>query len=229
MFTKLGAIDLGTADARAIAVLASGEIAVVGTTSQALNGAQSGALLGGGDGFVARIDAGLSGITTTYIGSDKSDQIDSVTFTGDAIHVGGRSTGAIDGALRGTVDGFVARIDADGTIGSTTQFGVASAQTSAVYVAAASGGSGIMSALGLHRGTMNAPDPTDLTARTSLRAGDSFKLAIDGAAEREIVIGEGETMESLADKIRAITGAKATVTTPKVDGLSTLRIEAKEG
>jgi hypothetical protein len=227
--SELGAIDLGTADARAIAVSAGGEIAVAGTTSVALNGAQSGALSGGQDGFVARIDADLTSATTTYVGSDKDDQIDSVTFMGNAIYVGGRTTGAIDGALRGKVDGFIARVEADGTIGSTSQFGIASARTSAVYVAAATGGSGIMGALGLHRGTMNAADDTDLTARAGLRPGDSFKISIDGHDDREVLIDKGETLATLADKVRAITGAKATVSTPKVDGMATLRIEAKEG
>jgi hypothetical protein len=227
--SELGSITLGTADARAIAVSDSGEIAVAGTASTPLNGAQSGTMPGGGDGFVTRIDAGMTNASTTYVGTDKSDQIDSVTFMGDAIYVGGRTAGAMNGELRGKMDGFVARIEADGSIGSINQFGAGSAQSGPVYVAAATGGSGIMGALGLHRGTLNAPDSTALTARTSLRPGENFKIGIAGLTPREIVIAEGETLTTLADKIRKIAGAKAVVSTPKVDGLLTLRIEAKDG
>ncbi|MEN2786159.1 hypothetical protein ACFOKI_07110 [Sphingomonas qilianensis] len=226
--TNLGAIDLGIVDARAIAVSASGQIAVAGSTTTAVTGAQVNALGGGRDGFVTRIDAAFSTASTTYVGSDADDQVDSIGFIGDTVYAGGRTTGALDGALRGTVDGFVSRIDGGtGAIGSFTQFGVRGVETEPVRVSVSIGGGGITGALGLHRGTISAPDTTSLTARTSLRAGDSFSIRIDQGPSRSVTIEAGETMETLASKIRALTGAKAVITTPKLDGLTTLKIEAK--
>ncbi|MBB5685275.1 SBBP repeat-containing protein [Sphingobium boeckii] len=224
----LGSFDLGTVDARAIAVSASGQIAVAGSTSMTVTGAQVNAINGGRDGFVTRIDAGLTSASTTYIGSAADDQVDSIGFTGDMLYVGGRTTGALNGALRGIVDGFVSRIDGlTGALGATSQFGISGVETEPVRMAVSIGGGGITGALGLHRGTMNAPDSSSLTARTNMRAGDSFSIRMDGGLPRTVTIEAGETLETLADKIRRITGAKAVITTPKLNGLTTLKIEAK--
>lgn len=226
----LGSIALGSADARAIAVSATGEIAVAGATYSALAGTQVNGTSGGRDGFVMRIDSALSGASTSYIGSADDDQVDSVAFMGDAIYVGGRTTGALDGAPRGAVDGFVSRIDtATGAIESTSQFGQIALRTEPVRIAAASGGAGIMGALGLRRGLVNSADSAKLTAQTSLRAGDEFGIRLEGGVVKKIAIAADETLTSLADKIRKITGTDAAVTTPKIGGKSVLQINVKVG
>lgn len=226
----LGALDLGSADARAIAVSATGEIAVAGSTYGALAGGQVNAVSGGRDGFVTRIDSALASASTSYIGSADDDQVDSVAFMGGSLYVGGRTTGALDGARRGAVDGFISRIDtATGAIAGTTQFGQAALRTEPVRIAAARGGAGIMGKLGLRRGTVNAQDSTRLVAQTSLRAGDEFSIRMQGGAIRKITIADDDTLTTLSDKIRKITGKDAKVTMPKLDGKSTLQIEAREG
>lgn len=226
----LGSLALGSADARAIAVSAAGEIAVVGATLSALTGTQVNATSGGRDGFVARIDAGLSGASVSYLGSAADDQADSVTFMNGSLYVGGRTTGAMDGARRGAVDGFISRIDtATGAIQSTTQFGQTSLRTEPVRIAAAAGGAGIMGALGLQRGTVNGIDSAKLVAQTSLRPGDEFTLKVDGKTAKKITITAEDTLTTLADRIRKATGIDITVTTPKVGDKSVLRIDAKPG
>ncbi len=226
----LGSLALGSADARAIAVSATGEIAVVGATLGALSGTQVNSTSGGRDGFVARIDAGLSGASVSYLGSADDDQADSVTFMTGALYVGGRTTGAMDGARRGAVDGFISRIDtATGAIQSTTQFGQTALRTEPVRIAAAAGGAGIMGALGLQRGSVNGSDSTKLVAQTSLRAGDEFTLKVDGKTAKKIVVTADDTLTTLADRIRKATGIDITVTTPKVGDKSVLRIDAKPG
>ena len=56
-----GTLDLGVADARAIAVAADGSIVVAGATDASLQGTQVNAPSGKRDAFVARVDAGLAG------------------------------------------------------------------------------------------------------------------------------------------------------------------------
>lgn len=228
--SDLGSISLGNVTARAIAVSDTGEIAVVGTTANAVNGAQVNSINGGQDAFVTRIDAAMSSATTTYIGTSATDQADSVTYLNGTLYVGGRTAGDLSGAKTGSVDGFVARIDATtGEIEKISQWGMRTSTTEPVKISAVSGGSTVLGALGLSRGTLNQQESTTLTSQTSLRAGDQFTLRVDGGATRTITIDKDETMASLSLKIQRITGTKATITTPKIDGQTTLKIQVKSG
>ncbi len=228
--TDLGSIALGNVSASAIAVSDSGEIAVVGTTSTAVSGSQVNAISGGQDAFVTRIDSALSSATTTYIGTSASDKADSVTYVNGTLYVGGRTAGDLGGTKSGTVDGFVARIDsATGTVENISQWGMHGLTAEPVKISAAVGGSTVLGALGLSRGTINQQESTTLTSQTSLRAGDQFTIRVDGGATRTITIDADETMATLSTKIQRITGTKATITTPRVDGETTLRIQVKSG
>lgn len=233
--TDLGTLDLGAAtDARAIAVASDGSIAVAGAATAALPGTQVNATGGGRDGFVARIDAGLSAASVTYLATAGDDQVDSVAFLNGDIYAGGRTTGTLNGpsgsAIQGIVDGFVSRLDAaSGTIETTSQFGQASLRTEPVRVSAVAGGDTVLGALGLHRGTITPTDSARLVAQTSLRPGDEFSIRVGDTAVRRITIAADDTLTSLAGRIRALTGSKATVSTPAKNGGNILRIEPKAG
>ena len=228
--SEMAMADLGTADARAIARGPDGSIAVVGATNAALGGTQVNAKNAGRDGFVARFDAGLASAGVTYVGTAGADEIDSAAYLGGALYVGGRTTGALSGSRTGTADGFVGRIDAStGAVADVRQFGQPGARTDAVRVAAAAGGGTALGALGLHRGTLTPTDSPKLVAQTGLRAGDTFGIRVEGGAVRRIVVAADDTLATLADRVRRITGSKATVTTPAGDGGSRLRIEMKTG
>jgi hypothetical protein len=228
--TDIGSVSLGTADARGLAVAPDGSIAIAGATGSAIAGGQANALSGGRDGFVTRINSGLSSATTTYVGSAGDDQIDSVAFMGGALYVGGRTTGDLDGTRRGTTDGFVSRIDAGtGAVEHITQFGQTALQTEPVRVAAASGGDTVLGALGLHRGTLNSENSTKLVAQTNLRAGDEFSISVLGGRPQKVTIQADDTLATLGDRVRRLTGSKATVVTATVEGATVLRIDAKPG
>lgn len=228
--TDVASLALGRADARALTVSATGTIAVVGATEGALAGTQVNGRGGGLDGFVARIDAGLSGARVTYLGGDASDQADSASFLGDELYVGGRTTGALGGTRTGDVDAFVARIDAaTGGVERIDQFGVATTRAEPVRLSAITGGDTILGALGLHRGTLTPTDSTTLEAQTSIRAGDEFSVKVGSGAARKVTIAEGETLSTLSAKVSKLLGTAASVTTPFKGTGRTLSITAKPG
>ena len=229
--TDLGALSLGTADARTLAVSATGQIAVGGSTLAALTGTQVNAPQGGKDGFVARIDAALSGADISYLSTAANDEIDSVIFMGNDIYAGGRTTGALDGqARRGAVDGFVARLDTvSGAIENINQFGQPALRTEPVRVAAASGGAGITGALGFHRGTLNPGSSTNLISGTSLRPGDEFSFSVDGGAEKKLTILATDTLKTLSERMGRLAGSNVKVSAPLSGEGYVLRIEAKPG
>ena len=229
--TDLGSIDLGTADVRAIAVAADGTIAVGGATSAALAGSQVNAKSGERDGFVARIDSGLSGASVTYLGSAADDQVDSIAFIGSDLYAGGRTTGDLAAPRRGPTDGFVARIDAaTGAIENTTQFGQALLRTEPVRVSADVGGANSIAALGFARGTINPAVSERLTTQTTMRAGDFFSIKADNGAVRKVTIEAGDTLKTIATRMQGMLGAsKGTVTATVVDGVQKLSITMKPG
>lgn len=211
--SELGQVSLGAADARAIAVAADGSIAVVGATSSALPDNPSYNAANGRDGFVTRLAADLSGASTTYIGGAGDDQIDSVSFMGSDIYVGGRTTSNLNGTLRGKVDGFVGHVDgATGAVASLSQFGGGAGVSDAVHVSVDKGGSNILGALGLRQGVLNDDVSTSLSTQVGLNAGDSFSFQLDGGAVHKITIAEGETLTSLQRKIKLAGGDNISVT-----------------
>lgn len=229
--TNLGSITLGTADARVIAVADDGTIAVGGATSSALSGSQVNTTSGARDGFVTRIDAGLSGASTTYIGSAADDQVDSLAFMGDDLYVGGRTTGDLAATRRGSTDGFVSRLDAaTGVIENTTQFGQSLQRTEPVRVSADSGGASAVNALGFGRGTINPIASNKVTTQTTLKAGDYFSFVADDGSTRKVTILADDTLQSIATRMQGMLGAsKGTVTATAVDGVQQLRITMKSG
>lgn len=227
----LSMMELGPdTDARALAVASDGSIAVVGATTTAVPGDQVNGSSGGRDGFVVRIGAGLDSSSVTYLGSAGDDQIDSVSFLDDRIYVGGRTTGSLSGDRQGTVDGFVSRLDAGtGVVENTSQFGRPDTRSDAVRVSTISGGDTVLGALGFHRGPLTPTDSPKLVAQTALRAGDEFSIRVGDGAVRKVIIAADETLSTLAGRIRAITGNKATVTTPKDGDGNVLRVEPAAG
>jgi hypothetical protein len=98
---------------------------------------------------------------------------------------------------------FVSALNTDGTVKWTRQYGGADGSSTGQGVAFDTQGSSALDALGLPRGQITFNQTVDLTAATTLRAGDSFSLQIAGATTRtaKITIDQGETLTSLINKI----------------------------
>lgn len=223
-------VSLGTAQASALAVGPDGTIAVGGATLGAVAGDPVNAPAGGRDGFVTRISPDFGTVATTYLATTGDDRVDSLGFMGDALYVGGRTSGLLGTTQQGVVDGFVGRLDtATGAIEAIDQFGVPGSRTGAVRLAAAPGGDTILDSLGLNRGVVTPDVSANLVTQTSVRVGDSVSIRINRGATIKLTIGPTDTVATLTSRLSLLSGGKATVAnTIKGDGRA-FQITARGG
>ena len=195
--------------------VSNGQIYLTGTTSNANLTAGGAATVahansGGMDAFVFNItDFGASATpnAVTYVGTGAIDKGNAVTVGSDGtIYLVGTTGGTFAGQTRNipSVDNmFVSALNADGTIRWTRQYGGADGTSSGQGVAFDNQGSSVLDSLGLPRGQISFNQTVDVTAATTLRAGDSFNIKIAGATNRtaKVTIDKGETLSSLINKI----------------------------
>jgi len=166
---------------------------------------------GGNNGFVFNLtDNGTSATSNyvSYVGAGGG------TTQGNALTVGSDGTVYLAGTTTGTFAGqtrnvasvsnmYVAAMGSDGTVEWTRQYGGVDGQSTGQGVAIDPQGSSVLDALGLPRGTISLNQPADLSSVSTLRAGDSFNIDVQGTAARNttITIDQGETLQSLVDKV----------------------------
>jgi hypothetical protein len=222
--------------------VAGGKVYVSGSTS---NGNLTGggasiasAASGGIDAFVfSATDNGtsVSSNTVTYIGTSGTDTAGEVTVAADGtVYVSGTTTGTFAGAQR-TVqnvnNAFVTAIGSNGAINWTQQYGGADGVSTGKSVAIDTQGSSVLDALGLPRGNLSLNQSVDLTTQTTLRAGDSFQIEIQGTAARTatITIDQGETFDSLVTKINSQLGGNGKASVNYTGGGENLKIQVNAG
>ncbi|NWH08244.1 MAG: hypothetical protein HXY22_06300 [Alphaproteobacteria bacterium] len=223
-----------------VVTASGGRIYVAGSTANAsltaggeasVANASSGAL----EGFVMQLDDAGSSVTAdhvTYVGTSRMDRIAGIAVAGNEVYVTGDTIGAFAGygaPLEDSKHGFVSRIDENGAIVWTRQFSGTNGSGTGAAIAVDTTGSSVVDILGLPSGEINTAHSRLLTANSSLRAGDSFYLAVDGGTNRRIRIEEDETMRSLAQKINGVllTDGKAEVR--RIRGEDRLVITMREG
>jgi hypothetical protein len=223
--------------------VSNGKVYVSGATSNAnltASGAASIAVpaSGGIDGFVfTATDNGtsVSAGTVSYLGTSGSDKAGDVTVAADGtIYVAGTTTGTFAGAQRSVQNvnnAFATALNSDGTVKWTKQFGGADGVSTGAGLAIDTSGSSVLDALGLPRGTIALNQSVDLTNQTTLRAGDSFQIQIQGTAARTatISIDQGETFDSLVTKINGQLGAIGKASVNYTGGGETLKIAVNAG
>jgi hypothetical protein len=237
----LGALQAGGAIGN-IAV-SNGEIYLTGTTTNTnlTAGGQASvaqASSGGLDAFVFHIsDAGTSATadTVTYVGTGASDKGNALTVGSDGtVYLAGTTGGTFAGQSRNVpnVDNmFVSALNSDGTIRWTKQYGGADGTSTGQGIAFDNQGSSVLDALGLPRGTIGFTQTVDLTAATTLRAGDSFQIRIDSTTTRtaKITIEKGETLSSLVRKINIELQNTGKASVAYGSGNETLKIQVNAG
>ncbi len=106
--------------AAAVALDASGNVYVAGSTLGALAGANAGS----NDAFIRKLDAHGNVVWTRQFGTTSDDWATGVAVDGNGdVYVGGVTMGALQGSSAGSADGFVRKLDASGTTLWTKQFG----------------------------------------------------------------------------------------------------------
>jgi len=223
--------------------VSNGHVYVTGTTSNTnltaggaatVANASSGAM----DAFVFSItDSGTtaSADTVTYVGTGAADKGNAVTVGSDGtIYLVGTTNGTFAGQTRNipSVDNmFVSALNTDGTIQWTRQYGGADGTSTGQGVAFDTHGSSVLDALGLPRGQISFNQTVDLTASTTLRAGDSFYIQISSASTRtaKVTIDKGETLSSLINKINIELQNNGKASVSYGHGVETLKIAVNSG
>lgn len=210
---------LGGGSVGAIGLDATGNVLIGGSTGANLNVATTTLARGGGlDGFGARIAADLVSTTAdavAYYGGTGADQATAATIAGGQVWLAGTTKTDLPGlAAVGKQDGFVAGLDVGAGLVTYSQRFTAKDQVNAPEsITVDTSGGSALDRLGLPKGTIGtalAPgdspaDPAQsvlLTTATSLRAGDQFRLRIDGGSAVTISIDATDTLSSLSAKIR---------------------------
>jgi hypothetical protein len=218
-------------------------IYVSGTTSNtALNAGGAASIAtassGGQDAFVFGLTddgASVSANQISYVGTGVADKGGAVTVGSDGtIYLAGTTNGTFAGQSRnvvGTNNAFVAAIASNGSVNWTRQFGGADGTSTGQSVAIDTQGSSVLDALGLPRGTVTVNQSVALATSTTLRTGDSFKIALQGVGAHTgtITVAAGETLQSLAAKINNVLLTKGNATVTYAHGGETLKIAVNKG
>ena len=193
---------------------------------------------GGSDAFVfSATDNGASATANfvSYVGTAAIDKAGGLTVGADGtVYLAGTTTGTFAGQVRNAADTnntFVTAMGSGGAIAWTRQYGGADGQSTGQGIAIDAAGSSVLDALGLPRGTIGINQSADLTSLTTLRAGDSFKVEIEGTAARTftVSIDKGETLQTLMAKINVEFGANGKASISYGAGGKGLKIEVKSG
>ena len=186
---------------------------------------------GGQDGFIARLSASLNPTgqdRLTYYGGEGEDAITGVSIQDDRVFVTGSSKAALPSLNKiGTVDGFVAEIDpVNGDIPWSRRFSGKDGFVSPSAIAVDTGGASVLDRLGLPTGTLNVADSIRLDAVSSIRTGDQLKVRsrLNGPTTT-ITVQEGDTLTTLADRMKRAFGNQADVRVMTVDGGRRLQVK----
>jgi hypothetical protein len=227
--------DLGDLQGGDISGLAlnGGQLVVAGTTP---NGALSAGTItraasGGKDAFAAQISADLSSQPTdaiAYYGGTGDDLGTALTVSGGQVFIAGQAGTDLPGQPPvGSKDGFLASLNiATGAIGWSRRFTATANMAQPTAIAADPTGASALDRLGLPKGALPLGDSEQLTAQSSLRAGDQFTIRTGrGGIAHTITIDQGETFDTLVQKIQRTTGFEATAkVSTSLDGLRQIRI-----
>lgn len=216
-----GAINAIVADGSSLYV--GGEIGADRLTL----GATAAGAVAGQEGFVARLDANLVSTAldrATYLGSARDDSVNSLAIVNGDVYAAGVTGGLIAGQGATSKSSFLTRLGDDGAADWTRAFNSVGGPFTMTSLAVDQSGASALDVLGLPRGTLATNDSAAIVSRSALRAGDEFKIGVDGRRLTTIRIGERDTLSSLVTQLnRAIAGAgRAEIV--KQDGAERIKI-----
>lgn len=232
---ETGVRDIGDLQGGEISGLAlndDGQVVIAGSTRNgALDaGDVTRALSGGQDAFVAQISADLTptaGDSLAYYGGAGDDKVTGLAVADGKVYLLGQAGSDLpDQAAVGKKDGFLTQIDvAAGTIAWSRRFTGKDGYATPTAIAADSVGASVLDRIGLPQGTLSGVGSQQITALTSIRAGDQFQVrAGEGGSPKTVTIDANETLETLANKVRRASSYQAKVDIVTVDGTRRLKV-----
>ena len=187
----------------------------------------------GQEGFVARLDAGLTSTAldrASYLGSAKDDAVKGIAIVGGVVYASGVTGGVMLGQGSSSAkSGFISRLDAAGGVDWMRTFSSAGGPATPVGLAVDTSGASPLDVLRLPRGVLMTGDSGSLTARSALRVDDEFKVGLDGRRLATIKIGASDTLQSLVGAINRAIGAGGRAEIVKEDGAERIAIKASAG
>ncbi|WP_304170718.1 hypothetical protein [Phenylobacterium aquaticum] len=232
--TETATRDLGDLQGGDIAGLAlnGGQLVLAGSTANPAlaAGTVSRAQSGGMDAFVAQVNSDLTAAATdavAYYGGAGDDKVTGLAVSAGKVFITGQAGSDLpDAAAVGKKDGFLAQIDvATGDIGFARRFTGKDGYATPTAIAASSTGASILDQIGLPQGTLNTTDSQQITAVTSIRAGDQFQVRAGSTGTlKTVTIDSNDTLDTLATKVRRSLGYQAKVEVVTVDGTKRLKV-----
>jgi len=226
--------DLGASGQMTSIAYENGAIYLGGRTASAtFDAAQGGTAFGGmQDGFVARFDDGVTGPTKswgTYTGGAGDDAVRGIAVSNGKVYATGETNAALSAATQiGAQDVFMAQFDgAGGAREFLSQASGGAGYAKGASIAVDPNGDSVLNLLGLPRGELNVPRSSLLTARSSVRAGDSFFVSIGGGVKRKITIDKDDDWSKLAYKINSAISLNGRASVRSTTSGVSLRVEAK--
>jgi hypothetical protein len=225
--------DLMGGDIAGLALDSNGQLVIAGTTSntQLSAGQVTSGPSGGADAFAARIDASLSASSSdrlAYYGGSGDDKATALSVANGQVWIAGQAGADLpEQPAVGTQDGFLANIDVNtGAVDWSRRFTGLAGRATPTAIAAAPSGASVLDRLGLPTGQVDVDSSQQLSAVSSLRAGDQFTVAGANMPAQTVTIAQGETLATLATKIQRASGFTAKVTVVStLDGQHQLKIE----
>lgn len=232
---ETGVRDIGDLQGGEISGLAlndTGQVVIAGSTRNgALDaGDVTRSLSGGSDAFVAQISADLTpttGDSLAYYGGAGDDKVTGLAVSDGKVFLLGQAGSDLpDQAAVGKKDGFLTQIDvATGDIAWSRRFTGKDGYATPTAIAADSVGASVLDRIGLPQGTLSGIGSQQITALTSIRAGDQFQVrAGEGSPAKTVTIEAQDTLETLANKVRRASNYQAKVDIVTVDGTRRLKV-----
>lgn len=225
--------DLEGGDIIGLAKDSNGQLVVVGNTANPQLGVDTvtSAATGGLDAFAARLSSDLSVSASdrlAYYGGAGDDKATAMAVANGQVWIAGTAGTDLpdDQAPVGKQDGFLANLDVDtGAVDWSRRFTGASEKAAPTAIAVAPQGSSVLDRLGLPTGAMAFDTSQQVTAVSSLRAGDQFTVATNGGPAKSVTIDADDTLDTLSLKIRRASNFSAKVTVVTANGQQQLKIE----
>jgi hypothetical protein len=234
--TLVATRDLGSLQGGSIAGVAvqSGTVYVAGTTRNgSLNAGQvtNAASGGGSNAFAATLSTGLAPSASdaiAYYGGSGDVTASAMAVANGNVYLTGSVTGSLPNeAPIGTNDGYIAALNvATGSVSYAQRFTGQDGQVDPTSIAVNPTGASVLDQVGLPQGVIDGPVSNLITSTTSVAAGDSFGISVNGAPPVTITVQSTDTMASLATEISQATGFNVNAsTTFAANGATALEIK----